>query len=130
MQPVPPHNKRVLIVEDEETIGAVVSETLTYEGYEVRWAHNGRDALIVLQDWLPHLIVLDLMMPVMNAWHFRIAQRRLGARVAAVPVIVLSGAREVRARGAELDAVEVLSKPFELDQLVEAVDRCTATASV
>src|SRR6187200_540431 len=115
--------QRVLLVEDEDTIGQVVAEVLTFEGYEVRRAKNGREALDILGDWLPRVILLDLMMPVMDGWAFRAAQRQLRGHAARVPVIVLSGAREVRARAAELGAVEALSKPFDLNQVVAAVGR-------
>ena len=47
------------------------------EGYEVRRARNGREALDILRGWLPRLILLDLMMPVMDGWAFRAAQRQL-----------------------------------------------------
>jgi CheY-like chemotaxis protein len=114
---------RVLLVEDEDTIGEVVSDVLRLEGYEVRRARNGREALVILRDWLPRMILLDLMMPEMDGWAFRAAQRRLDGDAAQVPVIVLSGAREARTRASELGAVEALSKPFDLDQVVDAVVR-------
>ena len=120
---MPRHSRRVLVVEDEDTIGHVVAEALADEGYEVRRARNGDEALRILQGWLPQLILLDLMMPLMDGGAFRTAQQRLDRGVADVPVIVLSGALEVRIRAAELGAVEALSKPFELHQLVEAVGR-------
>ena len=115
--------RRVLIVEDEDAVGQVVADVLADEGYEVRRARNGREGLDVLQAWLPRLIVLDLMMPEMDGWTFRAEQRRLGGQVAAVPVIVLSGAREARARAGELGAVQAISKPFDLDEVVAAVGR-------
>jgi two-component system chemotaxis response regulator CheY len=115
--------RRVLLIEDEDTIGEVVSDALALEGYEVRRARNGREALDILRGWLPRVIVLDLMMPVMDGWAFRAAQRQLVGNAATVPVIVLSGAREVRARAAELGAVEALSKPFDLGQMLAAVGR-------
>jgi CheY-like chemotaxis protein len=120
-----PEQRRVLLVEDEDTIGQVVIDVLTIEGYEVRRARNGREALDILGGWLPRLILLDLMMPVMDGWAFRAAPRQLVGDAAHVPVIVLSGAREARARAAELGAVEALSKPFDLSQVVAAVGRWT-----
>ncbi len=118
-----PEQQRVLLVEDEDTIGQVMAEVLSLEGYEVRRARNGHEALDILRDWLPRLILLDLMMPVMDGRAFRAAQRQLIGDAARVPVIVLSGAREVRARAAELGAVEALSKPFDLNHVVAAVGR-------
>ena len=123
MQRTLPDERRVLIVEDEDTIGEVVADALLLEGYQVRRARNGHEALEMLREWLPQLILLDLMMPVMDGRAFRTAQRRLDGGAADVPVIVLSGAREVRARADELDAVEAMSKPFDLDHVIAAVGR-------
>jgi CheY-like chemotaxis protein len=118
-----PETRRVLVVEDEDTIGLVVVDALADEGYEIRRARNGREALEILRSWLPHVILLDLMMPVMDGWTFRTEQRRLDGPAGQVPVIVLSAAREARIRAHELGAVEALSKPFELDQVIAAVER-------
>jgi len=125
MQRRSPDERRVLIVEDEDTIGEVVADALMLEGYQVRRARNGHEALEMLREWLPQLILLDLMMPVMDGWAFRAAQCQLKGGAADVPVIVLLGAREVRARADELGAVEAMSKPFELDHVIEAVGRWT-----
>ncbi|MDP8921351.1 MAG: response regulator [Chloroflexota bacterium] len=100
-----------------------MADALADEGYEVRRARNGREGLDLLQGWQPRLILLDLMMPVMDGRAFRAEQRQLGGEAAAVPVIVLSGAHEARARAAELGAVEALTKPFNLDQMVATVGR-------
>ena len=121
-----PEGWRVLLIVDEDTIGQVLADVLALEGYEVRRARNGREALAILGGWLPRVILLDLMMPVMDGWAFRAAQRQLVGDAARVPVIVLSGAREARVRAAELGAVEALSKPFDLSQLVAVVGRWTA----
>jgi two-component system chemotaxis response regulator CheY len=118
-----PDERRVLLIEDEDTISEIVADALMLEGYQVRRARNGREALEMLQEWLPQLILLDLMMPVMNGWAFRAAQRQLMGGAADVPIVVLSGAREVRARADELGAVEAMSKPFELNHVIEAVGR-------
>jgi DNA-binding response OmpR family regulator len=115
--------RRVLVVEDEDTVGQIVTDTPMDEGYEVRRARNGREALALLGDWLPSIIVLDLMMPVMDGWRFRAEQRRLGDQISAVPVIVLSGAHDARTRAAELGAVAAIAKPFDLDEVVATVSR-------
>ena len=97
---------------------------LELEGFRVETACNGRQALDRLSGGLEAcVILLDLMMPVMDGWAFRAAQQRLGGPAGRVPVVVLSGAREARARAAELGAVEALSKPFELNHVVETIGR-------
>ncbi len=118
---------RVLVVEDEEAVGEILADVLADAGYEVRRARNGLEGLRLIGAWLPQVIILDLMMPMMDGFTFRAEQRRLGGREAAVPVIVLSGAREMRARTRELQAVEAISKPFDLDDVVAAVERWTQT---
>jgi CheY-like chemotaxis protein len=114
---------RVLVVEDEASVGQVVADVLADEGHEVRWATNGRDALALLDQWRPDVIVLDLMMPVMDGRAFRAAQRLLPGTVARVPLVVLSGMREARATAEELGATAVLAKPFELQDLVDTIGR-------
>jgi two-component system, chemotaxis family, chemotaxis protein CheY len=112
---------RVLVVEDDPGIAQVLTDTLIDEAFEIRHALDGRMALAILDEWLPHVIILDLMMPVMDGWSFRAAQRNLSGAAAAVPVIILTGAREVRARAAELVPAAVITKPFDLDSLVRTV---------
>ncbi len=113
----------MLVVEDEDAVGQVVADVLADEGYDVRRARNGREGLELLREWRPQLILLDLMMPEMDGRSFRARQRQLGGSIAAVPVIVLSAAHEARARAGELEAVEAISKPFDLDEVVAAAGR-------
>jgi DNA-binding response OmpR family regulator len=106
----------VLVVEDELDIREIVAEALTDEGYQVIGACDGVDALEKLRACHPAVVLLDLMMPRMNGWQFRAAQRQ-DPEVSRVPVIVLSALGHV----ADLDAAEYLQKPFDLDRLLSAV---------
>ena len=115
--------RRVLVVDDDPGIRSVISEALVEEGWEVRSAGDGRQALGVLRAWRPDAILLDLMMPVMDGWKFREVQRRLPDGLGDVPLIVLSAAREVSAHADALGAAVALPKPFDLDGVIEAVDR-------
>lgn len=115
-------SRRVLVVDDESSIRDVLSMALEDEGYDVRTAPNGREALNTLETWLPHVIVLDLMMPVMDGWTFRSEQRSRG-NAAQVPVVVLSAARDVHTHAESLHASEVVPKPFDLEHLLGVVDR-------
>jgi CheY-like chemotaxis protein len=81
--------RRILVVEDDRATRELLSEVLLEEGYEVKVAAGGREALLVLGDWRPGLIVLDLVMGEMDGWAFRAAQRSL-AGAAGVPVLVVS----------------------------------------
>jgi two-component system response regulator MprA len=116
--------RRVLVVDDDASIQGFLAEALADEGYEVRTAGNGRQALAVLRGWRPDLILLDLMMPEMDGWTFRAEQRGL-PDLGSVPVIVLSATRDLAAKVAGLAAAEVFAKPFDLDRLLTTIDRLT-----
>jgi CheY-like chemotaxis protein len=73
--------KRVLVVDDEESIRAIVAEALEDEGSAVATARNGAEALIQVRASAPHGIVLDLMMPVLDGW---VSSKRV-ARTSSAP---------------------------------------------
>ncbi len=115
--------RRVLVVDDDQAIRGFVAEVLMDEGYDVKTAENGNEALSVSREWQPDLIVLDLMMPVMDGWTFRARQRQEGT-LADVPVVVTSAANNLRAHRDRLEPCVLLPKPFELDDLLGAVQSC------
>jgi CheY-like chemotaxis protein len=110
--------RKVLVVDDDPDICAVLAESLGATGYEVATARDGREGLDVLRGGRFGLVVLDLMMPVMTGWEFREAQLR-DARISDVPVIVVSAAHAPRA----VDAAAFLPKPFDLDELLALTAR-------
>jgi DNA-binding response OmpR family regulator len=115
----------VLIVEDDEDIRADLAAILRIKGFHVHGAANGREALDLLRakpSAPPCVIVLDLMMPVMNGWELR-AALKADARLAPVPVIIMSGAGRIEDNSPSLDAAAILVKPFELARLLELVGR-------
>src|SRR3954467_7037092 len=81
--------ERLLLVEDDQQIGALLEEALAEEGYAVRVAVTGREGLTALDEWNPALILLDLRMPDMDGWAFRAEQRTLPAS-AAIPVLLMT----------------------------------------
>ncbi|MCC6174808.1 MAG: response regulator [Chloroflexi bacterium] len=115
-------NHRVLVVEDDEAIRLMLEMALSSEGYDVQAAEHGGQALDILQHWQPDLILLDLMMPVLDGWAFRARQLANGAW-SAIPVVVLSAAYEAAHQAEMLAAAAVITKPFELDRLLEMVAR-------
>jgi CheY-like chemotaxis protein len=114
----------ILVVDDDASIRDVVQAVLEDEGYTVRSAAHGRDALQLLRSGtgVPQLILLDLMMPVMNGWEFRAAQQA-DLTLAAVPVVVLSADRDVALKAAELRVPAFLTKPVSLIALLDVVER-------
>ena len=120
---------RVLVVDDDTILRSVLCESLADEGYEVRPADDGREALAVLDHWAPDVIVLDLMMPGMDGWAFRRAQ--LARRpLAAIPVILLSATRDLRSDAEDLRAEVAFPKPFELPRLLDSVRQIVASGSL
>ena len=117
-----PATGRVLVVDDDALIRDTLATALSDEGYSVRVASDGQAALDTLDEWLPDLIVLDLMMPVMDGHAFRVAQRGLET-AANIPVIVLSAAHNIQARASSLGAAAVFPKPFDLGTLLDAIER-------
>ena len=115
----------ILIVEDDADIREDLAEILRDQGYEVVTKENGAAARDWLHDHvnsLPDVILLDLMMPVMDGWHFR-AEQLQDASLAKIPVVVLSGAGDVRREASALGAAGYVSKPFKLDALLGVVHR-------
>jgi CheY-like chemotaxis protein len=116
-----PRAAEVLVVDDDAAIRNAVVGALELEGYTARAAANGAEALTLLVDEPPALIVLDLMMPVMNGWQF-LEHCRQGP-CQGVPVLVMSAYRQLSAEAAELGVSACIAKPFDLDVLLGAVDR-------
>ena len=111
------------MVEDDDSVALVLADLLEEEGFEVKRAANGRAGLDLLKAFRPHVVLLDLMMPVLDGWGFRAQQRQLAPDLAQIPVLVLSGARDARTAAADLGAAGVLAKPFEVESLTDTVRR-------
>jgi len=121
---VTPEAGHILLVEDDFAIRETVAEVLEGEGFQVTCAANGQEALRRLGEAVsrPEVILLDLMMPVMDGWEFRTAQRS-DPRYAAIPVVVLSAGAGAEGSLARLAPDAFLTKPFELDRLLDLVGR-------
>lgn len=116
----------VFVVEDDIDTRDMLGRFLELEGFNVELAANGQQALDRLDAGVqPCVILLDLMMPVMDGWQFRREQARR-EQFARIPVIVVSAAG--RERMAEVQASAYLSKPVDLEQLLERVTRFCASA--
>jgi CheY-like chemotaxis protein len=112
---------RVLIIDDEEPIRLVVSSVLEYEGYAVDAAANG-EALRLAAAHPPDLVLLDIMMPIMDGPEVR-RRLRQDPRTADVPVVVMTAAGDATVWARRLDAAGALQKPFDLDNLLDLVQR-------
>ena len=109
---------KILVVEDDKTVAEVVTRYLTREGFEVEHVGDGAVALARVQDAMPDLMVLDLMLPGVDG---REVCRRVRA-VSDIPVIMLTALGETgdRIAGLELGADDYLAKPFSPRELGRA----------
>lgn len=114
--------RTILLVEDDAAIREGVEECLLGEGYAVVAAAHGREALERLERvGPPALVLVDLIMPVMDGAKL-VAELRARQALRQVPIVLMTAA--VSANPARLPAVEaVLTKPFDLDELIRTVAR-------
>jgi len=110
----------VLIVEDDADLRDMMAQLLSLEGYDAATVANGSEALQYLHGDIekPHVILLDLMMPVMDGWEFR-QHMKADPEIAKLPVIVLSALDQSKAR--DVDATAFLKKPLDFDRLLALV---------
>jgi CheY-like chemotaxis protein len=111
--------ERILIVDDDESIRQIVRLCLADEGFLVHEAPNGQVALEALAEFQPDLILLDLRMPVMDGWEF--AQRYAQLPGEHVPIIAFVAALNAEQECAMLTTAGIVTKPFDLDDLLTAV---------
>ena len=112
--------KRVLIVEDDLNLSAIVRENLLFEGFDVDAVSDGAQALSCAERFLPDLIVLDIMLPGMNGFDLCGALRRRGQ----TPILIVSARSQHvdKVRGLNLGADDYITKPFELDEFLARVN--------
>jgi len=111
--------KRVLVVEDEPDIAALIAYQLTREGFRVETAATGLDALSAVHREIPDLVVLDRMLPGLSGDEvLQILRKETATK--SVPILVLTAKREQEDRitGLELGADDYLTKPFSPRELV------------
>jgi two-component system response regulator MprA len=113
----------VLVVDDDPNIRACVSDLLSYEGYRVETAVDGRQALAVLESWRPGVIMLDLMMAHVNGWDF-LAKQRTDPELSQIPVIVMSASHHL-GTASQPTVAAMLAKPFEIDTVLTQVAALT-----
>jgi len=109
----------VLIVEDDEDLRDMMAQMLTIEGFAATAVANGREALDYLHQAIkPHVILLDLMMPVMDGWEFR-RRQQCDPKLAQVPVVVVTAAGQYGT--SSIDAARILPKPLRLEHVLDAL---------
>jgi DNA-binding response OmpR family regulator len=109
----------ILVVEDERGVAETLKAILEDEGHQVILATNGRDALAILVQERPHLVVADLMLPLMSGQALYQAMQA-DAQLRAIPFLVVS-ALDTDLIHRQLPGVIALPKPFRISQILAAV---------
>jgi len=112
-------NRLILVVDDEERMARFIRLNLETDGFQVIEAYRGMQAIQVLRDSLPDLVILDVMMPDIDGFEVL----KLIRETSSVPVIMLTakGEEDDRVHGLELGADDYVTKPFSPRELVSRV---------
>ena len=115
--------KKVLIVEDEHDVAALIAGVLDLEGYEPLLA-VGETAMVQVRSFHPDVVLLDLMMPVVDG--FEVA-RLLHAdpATARIPIVVMTAMHDAQSYASEIGAAHFLAKPFDIDDLLKRIEQAT-----
>ena len=111
--------EKILVVDDEESIVALLSYNLKKEGFKVYGALNGKEAFGLARTTNPDLIILDLMLPGLHGYEvLRLLKKNM--QIAYIPVIILSAKvlKEDIDKGKQLGADDYITKPFSIAELV------------
>ncbi|NET10626.1 MAG: response regulator transcription factor [Symploca sp. SIO2B6] len=123
-------NKRLLLVDDDPNLILLVKDYLEFRGYEVMTAENGREALEMLKQDTPNMIICDVMMPEMDGYAL-VENIRQDQSMNWIPVLFLSakGQSADRVKGLSTGADVYMVKPFEPEELVAQVESSLKSAS-
>jgi len=116
-------HKRLLLIDDDPNLILLVKDYLEFQGYQVITAENGREALDVLEQDIPDMIICDVMMPEMDGYGL-VQHVRDNPTTSSIPVLFLSakGQSQDRVKGLNTGADAYMVKPFEPEELVAQVE--------
>jgi two-component system, OmpR family, KDP operon response regulator KdpE len=119
--------RNILVVDDEPQITRVLKTALSSQGYGVRTARDGEEALLEMRSWSPDLVITDLRMPKMDG--LELCRRvRTESRI---PIIVLSvkGEETIKVEALDAGADDYITKPFSINELLARVRAALRRAS-
>ncbi|MFI6300145.1 response regulator transcription factor [Nonomuraea sp. NPDC050790] len=120
---------RVLVVDDDEVIRQLIAVNLTLEGFEVETATDGADCLDRVQDVMPDVVTLDVMMPCLDGWVTADRLRNDEATSHIKVVLITARAQDDdRRRGLGIGVDAYLTKPFDPAELIQVVRDLAARA--
>lgn len=112
--------KRILVVDDEPNINDLISTSLKFSGFDVRSAMNGAEALTVAEEFKPHALVLDVMMPGMNGFEVCEKLRKDGLKVG-VLFLTAKDSTDDKVTGLTIGGDDYMVKPFSLEELIARI---------
>jgi len=117
-------NKKILLVEDDLYASETLKFALEAKGHKTALATNGRDALNMVNSEIPQLIILDIMMPKMDGYHF-CRLLKFDARFQHIPVIIVSSKIQEADKklGLACGGNEYITKPYDLNMLINTVEK-------
>lgn len=109
-------NKTILIVDDDVHIGNMIEEVLSFEDYSVLRAYSGTEALLILNNRKPDLVLLDLMLPGLNG-------EEILSQIKDIPVIIVSAKSDISDKVSLLlgGAADYITKPFDTKELLARI---------
>ena len=108
---------RILVVDDESSISELISTSLRFVGFDVRTAANGAEALRIAEEFKPHALILDVMLPDLDGFEV-CRQLRAGGYNVGVLFLTAKDATEDKIKGLTLGGDDYVTKPFSLEELV------------
>jgi two-component system nitrogen regulation response regulator NtrX len=110
-------SRRLLVVDDEQGVRAALRQLLEFEGYDVRTASSGSEALATYEQWRPQLVFMDVKMAGMDGLE---TLKRLRARDPAAIVVMISGHATIQnaVEATQLGAYDILEKPLDTDRIL------------
>lgn len=112
----------LLLVDDDHDLAEILTEFLAMAGHEVRVAHNGHEGLALLAARHPELILLDVEMPVLTGPEMALQMFLRDAGLEQIPVLLLSGAADLRQIALQVGTPYFLGKPTDPDTLMKTLD--------
>ncbi len=112
--------KRILVVDDEPNINDLISTSLKFSGFDVRSAMNGAQALTIAEEFKPHALVLDVMMPGMSGFQVCEKLRKDGLKVG-VLFLTAKDSTDDKVTGLTIGGDDYMVKPFSLEELIARV---------
>ena len=115
---------RILYVEDSTVIRDTIARLLELKGYKVNYAKNGKEGVELAVTWQPHVVLMDLRMPVMDGYN-AISEIRANPSTSHLPIFVISAwsSKKERTQATIAGANKFFVKPPDLNRLIEAINQ-------